>query len=318
MAVANAEQAELWARMAPVWAEMDDHLEKTAGPPGRMALERLDPRPGQRLLDVGCGTGPTTVDLAARVRPGGSVVGVDIAAGMLARARRRAAEGGVDNIRFVPGDVQVDDLGAARYDGAFSRFGVMFFADPVAAFANVRRALRAGGRLSFVCWQGPPANEWMLVPAAAVLSVTGGPPPTPEPGVPGPFSLGDADRVEAILAAAGFTDIDVVSHSDALGAPAAEIPDFAAAALRTGAIRQALHDADEATVRKAYDAVVDALEAHTVDGQLRLRRGVLLATATAPAPAPAQATAPPTAPPTAPAPAPATTPPRATDPGGDR
>lgn len=281
MAFANTDQAEFWSCMAPIWAEMDRRLEKTAEAPGRMAMDRLGPQPGHRLLDLGCGTGPTTVELATRVSPGGSVVGVDIAEEMLVRARRRAAEQAVDNIGFVHGDVQVGDIGTEEYDGAFSRFGVMFYSDPVAAFSNVRRALRRGGRLSFVCWQGAPANEWMLVPAMAVMSATGTAPPTPAPGEPGPFSLCDADRVRAIVGEAGFTQIDVMPHSDTVTAPEEEIPDFAAAALRMGAAREALKDADDTTPQSAYEAVVDALRAKVVGDEVRLRRGVLLVTATA-------------------------------------
>ena len=120
--------------------------------------------PGQRVVDLGCGSGRTTLELAARVGPGGEAVGVDISAGMLARARERAARSGTGNVEFVYADVQVHELGEALFDAAYSRFGVMFFADPVAAFANIRKALRPGAVLSFVCWQSVFDNEWMLHP----------------------------------------------------------------------------------------------------------------------------------------------------------
>ncbi len=280
MTFVNRDQAEFWSSMASTWAEMDPRLERTAGDPGRMAMDRLQARPGDRLLDLGCGTGPTTVELAARVNPGGSVVGVDIAEAMLVRARQRAAEQGADNVEFLHADVQAHDFGPEPYDGAFSRFGVMFYADPLEAFTNIRRALRAGGRLSFACWQSPPVNEWMSVPASAVMAVTGTPPPRPQPGEPGPFSLCDAERVRSILGGAGFADIDVTPHDDHVTAGEEEIPDFAAAAMRTGAAREILKDADDATREKAYDAIIDALRNKTESGQVRLRRGVLLVTAT--------------------------------------
>ncbi len=278
MAFVNRDQAEFWSSRAPTWISLEHRLETTAGAPGRMAMERLDPRPGQRILDLGCGTGPTTVELAARVRPGGAVVGVDIAYEMLVRARERAADEGLENVDFLHADVQAGDLGAGEYDGAFSRFGVMFYSDPVAAFTNVRGRLRPGGRLAFVCWQGVFANEWMLVPGMAVMSVTGTAPPMPAPGEPGPFSLCDADRVLSILGDAGFTDIEAIPHSDFVAVSEAEIPDYASAALEVGAAREALSEADDATREKAYEAVVEALQAKADDGEVRLTRGVLIVT----------------------------------------
>ncbi len=277
--VANAEQAEFWASVAPTWVEIEHHQEGIAGEPGRRAIDCLDVRPGQRVLDLGCGTGPTTVELARRVGPHGSVLGVDIAAEMLDRARQRAAEEGVRNASFVHADVQSHDLGSDAYDRAFSRFGVMFYADPVAAFSNVRRALKADGTLGFVCWQNVTANEWMLVPGMAVTSVTGSVPALPEPGQPGPFSLCDADRVHEILAAAGFADIEVVPHNDVISAPEGDLPDYADVALRMGAAREALMEADEATRAEALESVTAALREKVHDGQLRLSRGVLVVTA---------------------------------------
>src|SRR5690348_7019957 len=124
---ANIEQAEFWSQLAPTWLELEDQLEEVGGPPGQLAMERLELRPGQRVVDLGCGSGRTTLELAVRVEPGGEVVGVDISAGMLARGRERAAQLGIRNVGFVHADVQVHDLGKAWFDAAYSRFGVMFF-----------------------------------------------------------------------------------------------------------------------------------------------------------------------------------------------
>jgi SAM-dependent methyltransferase len=142
-AFANVEQAEFWSQLAPTWLEFEDQLEQAGGPPGELAMARLELLPGQRVVDLGCGSGRTTLELAARVGPGGEVAGVDISAGMLARARERAARSGTGNVEFVYADVQVHELGEAHFDAAYSRFGVLFFADPVAAFANNRVAWRA-------------------------------------------------------------------------------------------------------------------------------------------------------------------------------
>jgi SAM-dependent methyltransferase len=208
-AVANTGQAEFWSELAPTWLAPEDQLEEVGGPPGTLAMDRLGLLPGQRVVDLGCGPGRTTLELAARVGPGGQAVGVDISAEMLAGGRERAARLGAGNVEFVHADAQMHDFGQARFDAAYSRFGVMFFSDPVAAFANVRRALRPGAALSFVCWQGVVDNEWMLIPGAAAAEVTGTLPPMPGPDEPGPFSLADPARVRAVLGAAGFGSIAV-------------------------------------------------------------------------------------------------------------
>jgi SAM-dependent methyltransferase len=280
-AFANIEQAEFWSEMAPTWLALEDQLQEVGGPPGELAMDRLGLLPGQRVVDLGCGSGRTTLQLAARVGPGGEAVGVDISAGMLARGRERAAQLGAGNVEFVHADIQVHDFGEARFDAAYSRFGVMFFTDPVAAFANVRRALRPGGTLSFACWQSVFDNEWMLIPGVAVAEVTGSLPPMPGPEEPGPFSLADPARVRAVLAAAGFAASAVTAHSDHLVIDEDRIPEVALTSTRVGGVRQALADADDRTRQRALAAIEAALRARLVDGQVRATRGVLLVTASA-------------------------------------
>jgi SAM-dependent methyltransferase len=281
VAFVNIEQAEFWSKLAPVWLELEDQLEEVGGPPGQLAMDRLELRPGQRVVDLGCGSGRTTLELAARVGPGGEVVGVDISAEMLARGRERAARRGVGNVEFVHADAQVHDLGGARSDAAYSRFGVMFFTDPVAAFANVRRALRPGGVLSFVCWQGVSDNEWMLIPGAAVAQVTGSLPPMPGPGQPGPFSLADPGRVRAVLDAAGYHSVAITPHADHVVISEDRIPEVALTSLRVGGVREALKDADDHTRQRALAAIEEALRGRAHDGQVRASRGVLLVTGNA-------------------------------------
>ena len=282
MSFANTEQEEFWADMAPTWIAMDEQLERVGGPPGRLAMDRLGLAPGQHVLDIGCGTGPSTVDLAARVGADGRVVGIDISDAMLEGARARAARLGVANVEFVHADAQVQDLGAGRYDAAFSRFGIMFFADPVAALGNIRRALRGGGALSFACWQGVFENEWMFVPGAAAMAVTGQMPPMPGPDEPGPFSMADPGRVRTLLDAAGFADVDVVAHNDQVVVPEDLVGAIVDSATRVGAVRESLRDADDDTRRRVTEAVDDALRSRIEHGELRLSRGVLLVTARPP------------------------------------
>ena len=281
MAFANIEQAEFWSRLAPTWLELEDQLEEVGRLPGQLAMDRLELLPGQRMVDLGCGSGRTTLELASRVGHDGVVVGVDISAEMLVRGRERAARLGAGNIEFLHADIQVHDMGEARFDAAYSRFGVMFFTDPVAAFANIRRALRRRGVLSFVCWQSVFDNEWMLIPGAAVAAVTGSLPAMPGPGEPGPFSLADPDRVHAALDAAGFDSVAIEPHADQVVINEARIPEVALTSIRVGGVREALRESDQQTRGRALAAIEEALRARLQDGEVRASRGVLLVTANA-------------------------------------
>jgi SAM-dependent methyltransferase len=276
---ANTDQAEYWASLASVWVEIEDQLEEVSGLPGQMAMDRLPLQPGQRVLDLGCGTARTTLELARRVAPTGLAIGVDIAAEMLERARQHGADAEVDNVEFLHADVQSHDLGQGRYDAAYSRFGVMFFTDPVMAFTRVFKALRPGGWLSFVCWQPLAANEWMLVPCLAAASVTGKTPPVPSPDQPGPCSFSDPDRVRSILGSAGFARIDIQPHDDVVATSEDRIPELAVLAMKRGAIREMLKDTNEPTRIQVQAAVEAALRSKVEEGEVRARRGIILVTA---------------------------------------
>jgi SAM-dependent methyltransferase len=160
------------------------------------------PQPGETVLDIGCGLGPTTVELARRVAPNGRAVGLDVSASMIALARQRAA--GIANIEFIAGDAAQHSFAAPFADLLFSRFGVMFFGDPTAAFTNLRKAVKPKGRLVFACWRKLSENQWMLTPLMAAYEHL---PrlPSAAPDEPGPFSFADQERVTRILTTAGFT-----------------------------------------------------------------------------------------------------------------
>lgn len=213
----NAAQQAYWNDAAgKAWVELQDLLDRQLEPLGDRAMAALGPRTGDRILDVGCGTGQTTLALAARVGAQGSVLGVDISRPMLNIAGRRAEAARLPQARFLEADAQTFPFEAGDFDGLFSRFGVMFFADPIAAFANIRRALKAGGRLAFICWRAAAENQWMTPPIGSALADMP-PPARPEPGAPGPFGFAERDRVRTILAEAGFTDVAVVGHDAKLG-----------------------------------------------------------------------------------------------------
>lgn len=281
MTFANTEQAEFWESRAPSWMSLESHHERVIGEAGRLAMDRLEPQPGQIVVDLGCGTGQTTVELARRVLPGGRAVGFDISSALLERARENAAGAGVDNVELQHADVQSSDIGTARFDGGFSRFGVMFFADPVAAFGNVHGALKPGGVLSFACWQAVTSNEWMLVPAMAAVSVLGTLPEMPGPDAPGPFSLADADRTRKILESAGFHDVDIAGHSDTMRMPEETVASWAESTMKVGAVQRMLEDKDAETAERVRVAINEELSSRVRDGELALRRAYFLVRAVA-------------------------------------
>jgi len=205
----NAEMIRYWNEGAgPAWVAMQERLDVQVGPLGASALERASVTAAERVLDVGCGCGGTTLEIAGTVGERGGVVAVDVSAPMLARARERAAAAGLgERIDWRCEDAQTAPFAEAAFDCLYSRFGVMFFADPKAAFANLRRALRPGGRLVFVCWQARERNPWMTVPALAAMQYVAFPPPPP-PDAPGPFAFADPTRVRGLLEAAGFGAIE--------------------------------------------------------------------------------------------------------------
>jgi SAM-dependent methyltransferase len=211
----NAEQIKYWNETAgPKWVALQKLIDDQIRPLGRRAMDHAALLPGERVLDVGCGCGETTIELARRLAPGGSALGIDLSAVMLERARQSARQHGVA-AQFEQADAQTHAFIPASVDVLFSRFGVMFFADPTAAFANLRRALRPGGRLAFVCWQSVTENPWMLVPLGAALQFL--PPPTlPGPEAPGPFAFADPDRVRRILTGAGFREPELEPVNETL------------------------------------------------------------------------------------------------------
>jgi SAM-dependent methyltransferase len=204
----NAEQITYWnEHSGPKWVARQALLDAQLASFGEAAIEAARVQAGERVLDVGCGCGDTTLAVARRVGAGGRAVGVDLSAPMLARARERAAAERLANAEFLQADAQTHPLAPASFDAVVSRFGVMFFADPTAAFRNLRTALVPGGRLAFACWQSLPENPWMLVPVMAAAQHVPLPPP-PAPGAPGPFSFAERARVEGILSGAGFADVE--------------------------------------------------------------------------------------------------------------
>lgn len=259
------------------WARNADDQDRELHALGEVLLDALAAAPGESVLDVGCGPGTTTLAVAERVGPTGRVVGVDVSAPLLALGEQRAV--GFDNVTFVEADAQATIPAGAPFDAIVSRFGVMFFDDPEAAFANLRRATGPGGRLAFVCWQSPDANPWFFTAPRALAGLPGvdlGPPP--DAHTPGPFAFADADRVRAILAAGGWRDVDVRSHQDEVVDDLDHRIEFS---LSQGPAARALFDASDDVRSQAAVRVHDAFAAVAHDGVVRLDRAAWVVTANA-------------------------------------
>jgi SAM-dependent methyltransferase len=204
-----------------------DRIEAINGPFGAVMLDSVGLQHGERVLDVGCGCGTTTIDAARNVKPGGSAIGIDIARPLVDVARRRAAAAGLDNVEFVAGDAQVHPFAEADFDAVISRFGIMFFADPEAAFANLARATKPGGRLVVVCPADPMKSEWIAIAFAAAAPHVGLPDLGP-PGAPGTFALADGQRLNQTIRAGGYREVTVeeVTRPVRLGDDADDVTEF--------------------------------------------------------------------------------------------
>lgn len=206
----NTQQQVYWNEVAgPKWVQLDALINDQLEALGLEAIDCAAPQPGEVVLDVGCGCGHSSFELASRVGRGGRVRGTDVSEPMLQLARSRAAE--FPQLAFERADAQTHPFGPQAFDLVFSRFGVMFFEDPLAAFVNLYDALRPGGRFVFLCWQEIGKNPWMAIPGAAAMQHLKRTAP-PDPFAPGPFAFAEADRVAGMLAAAGFEGIHHASH----------------------------------------------------------------------------------------------------------
>jgi SAM-dependent methyltransferase len=222
----NADMAAFWSgEGGDKWVNHEDRFTTSLEIFGRQAMATISS--DECILDIGFGCGDTTVDLARCVGAGGHVHGVDISTTLVETARKKISTYGLDNVTFECADAQIAEFPSGEYDAVFSRFGVMFFDDPVAAFKNIYNALKPSGRIGFMCWGPRPDNDWVELPLQVVAKHVSLPPP-PKPGTPGPFSLSKKGHVEGILALAGFRDVKVKPFSApfVMGANADEAVNF--------------------------------------------------------------------------------------------
>ncbi len=277
---ANREQIQYWNETAgPKWVRLQETLDAQIRPFGLAAMDRASLSEGERVLDVGCGCGETTLELARRVGPTGRVVGLDVSRTMLARAEQRRREAGLDNVEFVCADAQTHTFSDGTFDLVYSRFGVMFFSDPVAGFGNLRRALDEKGRMCFVCWQSPALNPWMRETMMTVMQFIELEIPR-DPHAPGPFALADGERLERILRDAGFGQVDLVAHEDAMRIGGGlELEDAVSLMVDLAVPADKLAALAEDTHRRLREAVRALLERHRTGAGIEMPAAAWLVTA---------------------------------------
>ncbi|MGE5157641.1 MAG: class I SAM-dependent methyltransferase [Gemmatimonas sp.] len=239
------------------WADRQQAQDILLAPILDLLVAHAGPKPGERVLDVGCGSGATTIAFARKVAPSGHVLGIDVSGPMLARARQNApAELPID---FVLADATVYPFDPASVDLLVSRFGVMFFAEPAVSFANLRKALRPSGRLAFICWREPRENPFFMAPLQAVYKhVPKLPPQGPED--PGPFAFASEDRVHRILTEAGYKSVAMQPHDLALDVAIGQGLETAVqGALEIGPASRALQDHPAEVREAARNSIREAL-----------------------------------------------------------
>ena len=254
------------ALTAQAWVEVCEFLDLQLSPLGMRAISGLSPASGDIVVDIGCGAGQSTLQLAGHVGAEGAVIGVDIAVPLLNLARHRAAH--IPQVTFVQADAQRLDLPDQSADGIFSRFGVMAFVDPLAAFTNFRRILKPLGKLAFVCWRELEANELDHMP----LQATG----LKAMADPTPFSFADAEYLRTMLRAAGFDTITVQASDDAVSSGSLDA--MATVLLRVGSLGRILRENPDLRT-EAEPKLRAALADHEQDGLVKLRAATWIVTA---------------------------------------
>jgi SAM-dependent methyltransferase len=264
--IANVEQAAAWdGHEGEVWTEHADRYERASWRHWQRFLDAGLIADDSDVLDIGCGTGKATRDVAA-LASRGSVLGVDLSAAMLQRAREESRAAGLTNVTYEQADAQVHPFAAGAFDVAMSSFGAMFFSDPVAAFTNIGRGVRPGGTLALLAWRELHRNEW-LVGLRAALAM-GRQLPEPPPDAPTPFSLAEPDRVRGILGPAGFTDVGFEPIDEPIEV-GTDVDDAFAFTQVMGIVEGLTSDLDVDTKAEAMDNIRKLLAEHaTSDGVL--------------------------------------------------
>ena len=280
----NSEEIEYWNGAAgEIWTDSNRLFDQMFEPLADLAIARAAPKPGERVLDIGCGCGTTTLLIAERVAPGGSITALDISTLMLARAREWAKTAPVP-IQIINADAETHDFAPASFDVMFSQSGVMFFTNPNIAFANFHRALKPGGRVVFVCWRDPDLNPWMMLPVESVLHFAPDGFELPNADAPAsPFSFAPQEKVKTLLADAGFTDVQHEAHKVNIRIGEGDLNDCVDLAFKVvSPIRGILSQASDSDGPAVVDAVRAALAPYHTGNCIELAGSVWVVSARRP------------------------------------
>ncbi|MEM1401792.1 MAG: class I SAM-dependent methyltransferase [Pseudomonadota bacterium] len=281
--MSNDEQREYWNGIAgKQWVDQDNTLQRLLQPAADLLLREPRVPDARKALNVGCGGGGETLMLSRALNPQATVTGVDISEPLIALARQRvdAEPALAGRVSFHCTDASAGDLGAPDYDLVFSRFGVMFFDDPIGAFAHIRAHVASDGSLVFACWQQLADNPWVTVPLTAALTVLP-PPEIPPPGSPGPFAFADGDRTRSLLEQSGWTNVKVRAESiDLRWNVASNGTALAQEILKIGPVSRMLQAAPESEHPRVYEAVAEALLPHIENDTLTLSGAIWIVSAT--------------------------------------
>jgi ubiquinone/menaquinone biosynthesis C-methylase UbiE len=278
----NAREVQYWNSLhTRVWADEYQAIDRLLADATRVAMDHAAPKLGERVIDIGCGSGTTVLELATRVGPSGYVLGADVSKPSVEKARERVAAAGVHQAEVMLCDVSNHMFPANGFDLAFSRFGIMFFADPVATFANIRKAMKPDGRLALAAFRRLQENPWATATVAAIRhllpSIT---PPAPEE--PGQFSWGDAARVHRILESAGFQDVSLAAHDPAMPlAGPGGASEAASLMSRIGPVVRAMSDASEEQRKEVRAALEAFFRSHDGPQGIALQGAIWIVTARA-------------------------------------
>ncbi|MDA8539570.1 class I SAM-dependent methyltransferase [Alphaproteobacteria bacterium] len=281
--MANERQADFWSGPGgQSWVDNQTQMDTMLQPLGDAALELLNLKNAKHVMDIGCGTGTTTINIAQKLSAGGSVTGADLSEPMIEFARQRLLDEGISDVEFVACDLQEDELQPEIYDAAFSRFGVMFFDQSVKGFANIRSAMKPNSPIAFVCWQSSSHNLWHSA-AMAVAKEFIEMPAVQDPRAPGPFAFADPDYVNSILVDAEFKRVSLTPHEQ-------EVELFSGQTVRAAAenfarinpvIGSYISSVDVSAAATFFDALADTLSSYHKDNALRFPSATWLVTATA-------------------------------------
>lgn len=275
----NAPQIEYWNGPAgDRWARLADSQDVMLEVLGLAAMDACDIQAGHTVLDTGCGSGTTTFEIARRVGADGRVIGIDLSGPMLDVGRERLQGRGIDNIEFDNKDIATYPFEKETFDRAFSRFGVMFFVDPITALTNIRSGMKSDGRLAFVCWQALNKNPWMEIPFKVALQHVPAPPPA-DPEAPGPMAFADPERVRRILSEAGFDEIKLEALEMKLPFEA-DVRSTAQKLVQLGAASRLLSNESDDIKAQVEDDLCEAIAEYQTDGGVRIGSATWIVSAT--------------------------------------